>query len=179
MHNDHATAEHASHDMPAGQGQHGGHDKHAGHDPAVFRRQFWIVLALTVPVVIWSEEVQHWLGYMAPAFPGSDLVPAVLGTVVFLYGGRVFLVGARTELAGRQPGMMTLISLAIVVAFIASWAATLGIFEVDVWWELATLITVMSLGHWLEMRSVMQAQGALKALAELLPDEAEIGRAHV
>ena len=97
----------------------------------------------------------------------------ILGTIIFLYGGRVFLTGARTELADRQPGMMTLISLAIVVAFVASWAATLGFFEVEVWWELATLITVMSLGHWLEMRSIMQAQGALSALAELLPDTAE------
>jgi Cu2+-exporting ATPase len=152
---------------------HGAHNKHAGHDPDAFRRQFWVVLALTVPVVIWSEEVQHWLGYMAPAFPGSSWIPAILGTVVFAYGGKVFLDGARTELGDRQPGMMTLISLAIVVAFIASWAATLGAFAVDVWWELATLITVMSLGHWLEMRSIMQAQGALKALAELLPDAAE------
>ena len=167
------------HDAPASEpGQahgagHGRHSKHAGHDPDAFRRQFWIVLALTIPVVIWSEEVQHWLGYMAPAFPGSSWIPAALGTVVFAYGGKIFLVGARTELADRQPGMMTLISLAIVVAFIASWAATLGVFAVDVWWELATLITVMSLGHWLEMRSIMQAQGALKALAELLPDSAE------
>src|SRR5688572_2136284 len=152
---------------------HAAHDKHAGHDPDVFRRQFWIVLALTIPVVIWSEEVQMWLGYTAPVFPGSEWIPAILGTVVFGYGGWVFLRGARTELGDRQPGMMTLISLAIVVAFIASWAATLGVFEVDVWWELSTLITVMSLGHWLEMRSIMQAQGALKALAELLPDNAE------
>ena len=149
------------------------HNRHAGHDPAVFRRQFWIVLALTIPVVAWGEEVQHWLGYMAPAFPGSTFIPAALGTVVFAYGGRVFVVGARTELADRQPGMMTLISLAIVVAFVASWAATIGLFSVDVWWELATLITVMSLGHWLEMRSIAQAQGALHALAELLPDVAE------
>jgi Cu2+-exporting ATPase len=126
-----------------------------------------------MPVVIWSAEVQHWLGFMAPSFPGSEWLPPILGTVVFLYGGRVFLSGARTELRDRQPGMMTLISLAIVVAFVASWAATLGIFEVEVWWELATLITVMSLGHWLEMRSIMQAQGALEALAELLPDTAE------
>ncbi len=149
------------------------HDKHAGHDPEAFRRQFWVVLLLTVPVVVWSTEVQHWLGYTAPIFPGSEWIPAVVGTVVFLYGGRVFLVGARAELADRQPGMMTLISLAIVVAFAASWAATLGLFEVDVWWELATLITVMSLGHWIEMRSIMQAQGALGALAQLLPDTAE------
>jgi Cu2+-exporting ATPase len=152
---------------------HAAHDKHAGHDPDVFRRQFWIVLLLTIPVVIWSHEVQMWLGYTAPEFPGSDWVSPILGTVVFLYGGRVFLEGARTELGDHQPGMMTLISLAILVAFVTSWAATLGVFEVDVWWELATLITVMSLGHWLEMRSIMQARGALAALAELLPDEAE------
>ena len=159
---------------PGGQqAGHAAHNRHAGHDPAAFRHQFWIVLLLTIPVVAWSAEVQHWLGYMAPEFPGSDWIPALIGTVVFAYGGRVFLVGARAELAERQPGMMTLISLAIVVAFIASWAATLGAFAVDVWWELATLITVMSLGHWLEMRSIMQAQGALSALAALLPDTAE------
>jgi Cu2+-exporting ATPase len=169
--------DHSAHaDTRPASGHHGGpaaHGKHAGHDPEAFRRQFWIVLALTVPVIVWSEEVQHWLGYTAPTFPGSELIPAVLGTIIFLYGGKVFLDGARTELASRQPGMMTLISLAIVVAFVASWAATLGAFEVDVWWELATLITVMSLGHWLEMRSIMQAQGALDALAALLPDTAE------
>ncbi|HET9878334.1 MAG TPA: heavy metal translocating P-type ATPase [Candidatus Limnocylindria bacterium] len=177
---DHASnAEHAGHAGNGGHGGHGdqgghaGHGDHAGHDPDAFRRQFWIVLALTIPVVFWSEEIQMWLGYTAPAFPGSTWIPAILGTIIFLYGGRVFLEGARTELAGRQPGMMTLITLAIVVAFIASWAATLGVFEVDVWWELATLITVMSLGHWIEMRSIMQAQGALSALAALLPDMAE------
>jgi P-type Cu2+ transporter len=157
----------------AERGDHAAHNKHAGHDPDAFRRQFWVVLLLTIPVVIWSHEVMMWLGYTAPVFPGSEWVSPILGTAVFVYGGRVFLDGARTELGDRQPGMMTLISLAIVVAFVTSWAATLGLFEVDVWWELATLITVMSLGHWLEMRSIMQAQGALKALAELLPDEAE------
>jgi Cu2+-exporting ATPase len=161
-----AHDKHAGHDAPQ-------HDKHAGHDPEVFRRQFWVVLLLTLPVVVWSQEVERWLGYSAPIFPGSDYLPAILGSVVFAYGGRVFLQGALTELRARQPGMMTLISLAIIVAFIASWAATLGVFEVDVWWELATLITVMSLGHWIEMRSIMQARGALSALAELLPDTAE------
>jgi Cu2+-exporting ATPase len=181
---DHPTDhEHDGHGAPIGSGDppvdgsqhrgHAAHGKHAGHDPDAFRRQFWVLLALTIPVVIWSEEIQHWLGYSAPVFPGSESIPPVLGTIIFLYGGRVFLSGARTELSGRQPGMMTLISLAIVVAFVASWAATLGIFEVEVWWELATLITVMSLGHWLEMRSIMQARGALDALAELLPDTAE------
>jgi Cu2+-exporting ATPase len=165
------TSAHGGHASEAD--DHASHGAHAGHDPAVFRRQFWILLILTIPVVVWSEEVQHWLGYMAPSFPGSDWISPVLGTVIFLYGGRVFLTGARDELRNRQPGMMTLISLAIVVAFVASWAATLGIFSVDVWWELATLITIMSLGHWLEMRSIAQAQGALSALAALLPDEAE------
>ncbi|MDP9273915.1 MAG: heavy metal translocating P-type ATPase, partial [Chloroflexota bacterium] len=112
-------------------------------------------------------------GYTAPVFPGSTLVPAVFGTIVFAFGGRVFLVGARSELRNRLPGMMTLISLGISVAFVASLAATIGFFDVDVWWELATLITVMSLGHWLEMRAIAQAQGALSGLAELLPDTAE------
>ena len=171
---------HDAHDHPsaadehAGAGDaHAGHDRHAGHDPEVFRRQFWIVLLLTIPVVVWSHSVQEILGYVAPTFPGSDLVPPVLGTAVFVIGGRVFLAGARDELALRQPGMMTLISLAIVVAFAASLAATLGAFEVEVWWELATLITIMSLGHWLEMRAIAQARGALDALAALLPDTAD------
>ena len=163
--------EHHAHPGPAG--THASHDRHAGHDPDVFRRQFWIVLVLTLPVVAWSPQVQEWLAYAAPIFTGSAYIPAVFGAVVFVYGGRVFLRGARTELSDRQPGMMTLISLAISVAFAASAAATLGLFSVDVWWELATLITVMSLGHWLEMRAIRQARGALAALAELLPDSAE------
>jgi len=168
--------EHNAHDARAGHvdhPDHAGHDAHAGHDPEVFRRQFWIVLLLTIPVVVWSRDVQAWLGYTAPVFPGSMLVPAVFGTIVFGYGGRVFLVGARGELRNRLPGMMTLISLGISVAFIASVAATIGVFDVDVWWELSTLITIMSLGHWLEMRAIAQAQGAVSALAELLPDTAE------
>ena len=100
-------------------------------------------------------------------------MPAILGTIIFFYGGLVFLRGAQGELAERKPGMMTLISLAILVAFVTSWAGTLGLFEVEIWWELATLITIMLLGHWLEMRSIAQAQGALSALAALLPDTAE------
>ena len=149
------------------------HDRHAGHSVAMFRDKFWLTFALTIPVIVWSADPQHWLGYRAPSFPGSDLLPAVLGTVVFVYGGLVFLRGARDELADRQPGMMTLISLAIVVAFVTSWAGTLHLFEVEIWWELATLITIMLLGHWLEMRSIAQAQGALASLAALLPDTAE------
>ena len=107
------------------------------------------------------------------SFPGSEYIPAILGTIVFLYGGLVFVRGAQRELADRKPGMMTLISMAIVVAFVISWIGTLGLLEVEVWWELSTLIVIMLLGHWLEMRSIAQAQGALKALAELLPDTAE------
>jgi Cu2+-exporting ATPase len=150
-----------------------GHDRHAGHSVAMFRDRFWLSLALTIPVVLLSHDVQTWLGYEVPMLPGIELVPAILGTIVFLYGGLVFLRGARGELADRKPGMMTLISLAIVVAFVTSWAGTLGLFEVEIWWELATLITIMLLGHWLEMRSIAQARGALAALAELLPDSAE------
>jgi len=139
----------------------------------MFRDKFWLSLILTIPVVLLSHDVQMWFGYTVPPFPGLEYVPAVLGTVIFLYGGLVFIRGARQELADRQPGMMTLISLAIVVAFVTSWAGTLGLFEVEIWWELATLITIMLLGHWLEMRSIAQARGALTALAELLPDTAE------
>lgn len=128
----------------------------------------WIILALTIPVVVWSAQVSDWLGYSAPSFAGSAYIPALFGAIVLVYGGRVFLNGARVKLASRQPGMMTLISLAIAVAFVASAAATLGLFSVDVWWELTTLITVMSLGHWPEMRAIRQARGQLSALAELL-----------
>ena len=149
------------------------HDKHAGHSVAMFRDKFWLSLLLTIPVVIWSRDPQAWLRYAAPQFPGSGWIPAILGSAVFLYGGLVFVRGAVGELRVRQPGMMTLISLAIVVAFATSWSGTLGLFEVEIWWELASLITIMLLGHWLEMRSIAQARGALAALAELLPDTAE------
>ena len=156
-----------------GGGHAAGHDRHEGHSVAMFRDKFWLSLALTIPVVVLSSDIQQWFGYTIPTFPGSAYLPAIIGTIVFLYGGLVFIRGARGELADRQPGMMTLISLAIVVAFVTSWAGTLGLFEVEIWWELATLITIMLLGHWLEMRSIAQARGALSALAELLPDTAE------
>jgi len=154
-------------------GRHFGHGRHAGHSVAMFRDKFWWSLALTIPVVVWSADVQHWLGYTAPLFPGSKWIPAVFGTIVFAYAGVVFLRGARGELSERKPGMMTLISLGIIVSFGASLAATFGLFEVEVWWEVGTLITIMILGHWLEMRAVTQAHGALNALAALLPDTAE------
>src|ERR1700726_3438186 len=154
-------------------GAHGNPDRHAGHSVAMFRDKFWLSFALTIPVVFWSTDFQHWLGYAAPSFPGSKFIPAILGTVVFVYGGLVFVRGAGSELADHKPGMMTLISLAIIVAFGTSLAATFGLFEIDVWWELASLITIMVLGHWLEMRAISQARGALNALAALLPDTAE------
>src|SRR5262249_31287519 len=166
-HHQHAPEPHAGHRRS---NVHGSHDRHAGHSVAMFRDKFWLSFALTIPVVLWSTEVQHWLGYQAPSFPGSKFIPAILGTAVFVYGGLVFIRGARGELADRKPGMMTLISLAIVVAFGTSLAATAGLFEVEVWWELASLITIMVLGHWLEMRAISQAGGALNALAALLPD---------
>jgi P-type Cu2+ transporter len=171
-HSDHqAMADpHTGHKMSDMQGS---HDRHAGHSVAMFRDKFWLSFALTIPVVFWSTDVQHWLGYTAPSFPGSKFIPTILGTVVFVYGGLVFVRGAWSELADRKPGMMTLISLAIVVAFGTSLAATFGLFEIDVWWEVASLITIMVLGHWLEMRAISQARGALNALAALLPDTAE------
>ena len=153
-------------------GGHGGHGSHADH-AATFRDRFWLTFILTVPVILYSEMFQRILGYTAPKFPGSSWVSPLLGTVIFVYGGWPFLAGAISELGERQPGMMLLIGLAITVAFVASWATELGAVDLDFWWELAALIAVMLLGHWLEMRAVGQASGALEALAELLPDEAE------
>ncbi|MGD2122253.1 MAG: heavy metal translocating P-type ATPase [Gemmatimonadota bacterium] len=138
----------------------------------MFRDRFWWSLALTLPTLFWSDLIQEWLGYGAPAFPGSEYVPAVFGTLVFLYGGRVFIQGAVRELKDRLPGMMSLISLAISVAFFFSIAVTLGFSGLALWWELATLVTVMLLGHWIEMRSVSQAHGALQELAKLMPSTA-------
>jgi Cu2+-exporting ATPase len=149
------------------------HDRHAGHSVDMFRARFWASLYLTIPIVLLSPEVASWLGYDLSRVTGLEPLPAMLGTVVFAYGGLVFLRGARGELADLRPGMMTLISLAIGVAFVTSWAGTLRLFEVEIWWELATLITIMLLGHWLEMRSIAGARGALASLVALLPDTAE------
>ena len=153
--------------------EHSGHDKHAGHSADMFRDKFWGTLLLSVPTIVWAPMIQHWFGYDAPGgSAASRWVPAIFGTVVFAYGGLVFIRGAIGELRDRLPGMMTLISLAISVAFVFSLAVTLGFPGSDLWWELATLVTIMVLGHWIEMRSVSQAQGALKELAKLLPDTA-------
>ena len=165
--------EHAHHAAHEGAGAHaghdGGHDKHEGHSPDMFRRKFWLCLLLTIPTVLWGHMLMRLTGWHAPSFPGSDWIAPVFGTVVFLYGGLVFLRGAWRELQDRLPGMMTLISLAITVAFVFSAAVTLGYPGMPLWEELATLVTVMLLGHWMEMRSIQQAQGALQELAKLLP----------
>jgi P-type Cu2+ transporter len=166
---------HTGHDKHAGHGGpggHTGHDKHAGHDPEMFRRRFWLSLALTVPVVVTSHMVMDWFGYSLD-FAGMFLVGPVLGSAVFFYGGWPFLVGGVREIRDRAPGMMLLISMAITVAYLASFATSVGVFDLDFWWELAALVTIMLLGHWQEMKAIGQAQGALSALAALLPDDAE------
>jgi P-type Cu2+ transporter len=176
QHGQHAEPDdHAGHDRHAGHEAQGGHGAHGGHGDhaARFRDRFWLSLALTVPVVAYSEMVQEWLGFTPPQFPGSQWVAPVLGTVVFAYGGWPFLEGGLSEARARQPGMMLLISLAILVGFGASAASALGLFDLEFWWELALLIVIMLLGHWLEMRALGQASGALDALAALLPDRAE------
>jgi P-type Cu2+ transporter len=176
-HDGHGKDPHADHgtrgENAKGSGDHKGHDQHEGHSPKMFRDKFRLSFALTIPVVYWSAHIQALLGYQAPEFSGSAWIPPVLGTVIFLYGGLVFLKGAWRELMARLPGMMTLISLAIAVAFIFSWVVQLGLIDAEaLWWELATLVTIMLLGHWIEMRSISQAQGALQELAKLLPDTA-------
>lgn len=151
-----------------------GHDKHAGHNPNMFKQKFWLSLLLTIPTLLFSHTIQDWLGFKL-GFNGSEYIPAFFGVIIFFYGGLVFLKSAKAELAARQPGMMTLISMAITVAFAYSTLVTLGLVSgMDFWWELATLVTIMLLGHWLEMASVESAQSALNELAKLLPDEAEL-----
>ncbi|MPV36016.1 heavy metal translocating P-type ATPase [Georgenia subflava] len=170
----------AGHEAHAGHGDHasqGGHAGHGGHGDHVgmFRRLFWINLILAVPTVLLSGMFADLLGYSLPQIPGLAYVAPVLGTIIYLWGGRPFLTGAVSEIRARKPGMMLLIGMAITVAFVASWGATLGVLshELDFWWELALLVVIMLLGHWLEMRSLAQTSSALDSLAALLPDEAE------
>ena len=161
-----------SHHTP-GQSEHKDHDKHAGHSVAMFRDKFWLSLLLTIPVLAYSEMIQHWLNFTPPSFPGSQYVPFVLSTVIFFYGGLVFIKGAWSELKAKLPGMMTLISLAIITAYLYSVATQFFIQGDGFFWELATLVTIMLLGHWLEMASVAKAENALDAISKLLPDKAE------
>jgi Cu2+-exporting ATPase len=172
---DHAQHGHSGHgDHPV---DHSGHSGHSGHDDHVaqFRGLFWIMLVLAVPTVALSPMFAMLLGYAVPDLPGIRWVSPMLGTVMYLWGGRPFLTGAISEIRTRAPGMMLLIGLAISVAFVASWGAVLGLLhhQLDFWWELALLIVIMLLGHWIEMRSLAQTTSALDSLAALLPDEAE------
>jgi Cu2+-exporting ATPase len=159
--------EHMQHTLPEAQ------DKHAGHSSEMFRDRFWLSLILTLPIVLYSQMTQEWLGFHMPTFPGAQWLPFILGTIIFFYGGSVFIKSAIGELSAKLPGMMTLISLAIIAAYVYSVATTFFIQGTEFFWELATLITVMLFGHWIEMKSITNAQGALKELAKLLPDKAE------
>ncbi|WP_292765905.1 heavy metal translocating P-type ATPase [Microbacterium sp. UBA3486] len=185
-HDNHASAAAMEHDHaamnhdPAAPHEHGGHEGHGGHGGhgdhvGQFRRLFWIMLLLAVPVVGFSTMFSMLLGYPLPDAAWVAWISPVLGTVMYVWGGAPFLTGAVSELRARKPGMMLLIALAITVAFLASWGASLGLLhhELDFWWELALLIVIMLLGHWIEMRSLAQTTSALDSLAALLPDEAE------
>jgi Cu2+-exporting ATPase len=171
------TGHMAGHDAHGGEhggheGDHAAHVDHTGHEQ-MFRRRFWISLVLSIPVLLYSPTLQDWLGYTAPVFPGSDWVTPVFAVIVFVYGGIPFLQMAVPEIRNRKPGMMTLISLAISVAFVYSLASLFLPGQTSFFWELVTLIDIMLLGHWIEMRSVRQASGALNELAKLMPDTAE------
>ena len=170
---DHSSPEMTgNHEKHGKQVEHSGHGSHAGHE-IMFRDRFWVSLVLSIPVLVFSSAIQTWLNYTAPVFPGSTWITPVLAVGIFFYGGLPFLQMASGELRDRRPGMMTLISLAITVAFLYSLATLFADLGESFFWELVTLIDVMLLGHWLEMRSVRQASGALDELAKLMPDEAE------
>jgi Cu2+-exporting ATPase len=166
-HTDHrAENDHIEHN------EHAHHADHSGHEQ-MFRRRFWGSLLLSVPVLFFSPMIQEWLGFTFPTFAGSEWIPFVFSVAIFAYGGLPFIQMAVPEIRNREPGMMTLISLAISVAFVYSLAAQLFVLGEGFFWELVTLIDIMLLGHWLEMRSVRQASGALSELAKLMPDTAE------
>jgi len=180
-HSGHDTEDHSTHNAPQGHAAMGqdDHSAHAGHGvdhtghEQMFRDRFWWSLLLSIPVLLYSEMIQMWLGFTPPAFPFSEWIPFIFSLIVFGYGGVPFLKMAVPEINERKPGMMTLISLAISVAFIYSVAAQFINLGEGFFWELVTLIDIMLLGHWLEMRSVRQASGALNELAKLMPDTAE------
>ncbi len=172
-HEGHKAGQHGDHEAHSGNGgDHRAHVDHTGHEQ-MFRRRFWISLLLSIPVLVFSPALQVFLGYTAPQFPGSQWVTPLFSAIVFVYGGIPFLRMAIPELRNRQPGMMTLISMAILVAFGYSLATLFIRVGTSFFWELVTLIDVMLLGHWIEMRSVRQASGALDELAKLMPDTAE------
>lgn len=154
--------------LAAARNQHGGHDKHTGHSPDIFKRRFFICLVLTLPVLYFSSDIQGWFNYQAVKVPGADLISPALSTIIYFYGGWVFLRGAWREFHSRI-GMMTLIALAITVAYLYSVAVLFGLRGMPLYWELTTLVDVMLLGHWIEMASVQGASRALEHLADLVP----------
>ena len=168
----HRSAVGTSHETPPSESNHASHDKHEGHSPEMFRDRLLVSLLLTVPILYFSPQIQEWFGYEALSFPGSEWITPILATVLFFYGGGPFLKGAALEWRFRRPGMMTLIAVAITVAYSFSVAVSLGFPGDDFYWELATLIDVMLLGHWIEMRSVVSASSALDELAAMVPDVA-------
>ncbi len=175
-HDDGGHADRSRHAGRAGHAAHpghSGHSGHAGHDPATFRRRFWLSLAATLPIVVTSEMVMEWFGYSLD-FAGMSWVGPLLGSFVYWWGGWPFLAGGAGEIRDRRPGMMLLISMAITVAYGSSMATSAGWLDLEFWWELAALVTIMLLGHWQEMKAVGQARSALATLAELLPDDAEV-----
>ena len=166
-------AQHQVHEAPSGAADAGVHDKHAGHHTENFLKRFWICLGLTIPVLMLSGMIQHWFGFHI-AFAGDRYVLLALGSIIYFYGGLPFLRGMITEIKYRNIGMMTLVAIAITVAFAYSAAVAMGLSGMDFFWELATLIDIMLLGHWLEMRSQMAASNALQSLVALLPSEVHI-----
>ena len=162
-------SEHGHHH--GGHGGHSGHDKHAGHSPEMFKRRFFVSLVLTLPILYFSSQLQTWIGYETITFPGSGWINPILGITLYFYGGWPFIQGAWRELHSRV-AMMTLIALAITVAFVYSLSVSLGLDGAPFYWELATLIDIMLLGHWIEMASVQGASNALKELSSLVPNEA-------
>lgn len=173
-HAEHAHADHTQQDQhSSNEHDHSGHGTdHSGHE-IMFRNRFWVSLLLSIPVILYSPSIQSWLNFTMPEFTGSQWISPIFSVVVFIYGGIPFIKMAMPEIRNRQPGMMTLISLAIIVAFAYSLFAFFSGSGMTFFWELVTLIVVMLLGHWMEMRSVRQASGALNELAKLLPDTAE------
>jgi Cu2+-exporting ATPase len=163
---------HDAHPAHADHSEHAAHTDHTGHEQ-MFRQRFWVCLLLSIPVLLYSPMLQMWFHFAMPIFAGSQWVGPLFAVIVFVYGGIPFLQMALPELRERQPGMMTLISLAITVAFVYSVAALFISPDTGFFWELVTLIDIMLLGHWIEMRSVRQASGALNELAKLMPDAAE------
>ena len=167
------STEHTGHDDENGHGDHGkAHADHSGHEQ-MFRKKFWVSLVLSIPVLLFSPSIQQWLNFSLPVFPGSQWITPIFAVIVFIYGGVPFLQMAIPELQNRKPGMMMLISLAISVALIYSLAALFMPATMTFFWELVTLIDIMLLGHWIEMRSVRQASGALQELSKLMPDTAD------